>query len=139
MQLPRHNDGIEGNNLDLPATITTGQIKQSIPKNNIKKPHELDDNATLKAYEEWKSKIKDFFTLSGMDQMDEKIRVTTLLAYLTPNMHKILQYSIGIKDNHNTTLEEVFDAIRKFIRSKRKFCLIKLTLKDADKKKAKIS
>ena len=54
----------EGNNLDLQAAITTGQIKQSIPKNNIKKPHELDDNATLKAYEEWKSKMKDFFTLS---------------------------------------------------------------------------
>ena len=46
--------GIEGNNLDLQATIPTGQTKQSIPKNNIKKPHELDDNATLKTYEEWK-------------------------------------------------------------------------------------
>ena len=118
--------GTEGNNLDLQATITTGQIKQSIPKNNIKKPHELDDNATLKAYEEWKSKIRDFFTLSGMDQMDEKIRVTTLRAYLNPNMHKILQYSIGIKDNHNSTLEEVFDALRKFIRSKRNILLDKI-------------
>ena len=44
--------GTEGNDLDLQATIPTGQTKQSISKNNIKKPHELDDNATLKSYEE---------------------------------------------------------------------------------------
>ena len=64
---------VGNNNLDLQTTIPTGQTKHSIPKSNIKKTPELDDNAAnLKIYEEWRSKIKDFFTLNGMDTMDEK-------------------------------------------------------------------
>ena len=41
-------------------------------------------------------------------------------------MHKILQYSIGIKDDDNSTLEEVFAALKKFIRSKRNILLDKV-------------
>ena len=38
-------------------------------------------------------------------------------------MHNILQYSIGIRNEEDRSMEEVLEAIRKFIRSKRNILL----------------
>ena len=94
-----------------------------IPKQNFKKPNELEEHATLKDFEEWKCKIMDYYTLTGIDKCDEKVKVTSLRSYLTKHMHNILQYSIGIRDEEDRSMEEVLEAIRKFIRSKRNILL----------------
>ena len=75
---------------------TTGVNR--IPKQNFKKPNELEENATLKDFEEWKKKLMDYYTLTGIDRCDEKMKVTTLLSYLTKHTHNILEFSIGIRD-----------------------------------------
>ena len=64
-----------------------------------------------------------YFTLTGMDECEEKIKVTALRSFLSINTHKILQFSIGIKDEEEMELEEIFHALRKFIRSKRNILL----------------
>ena len=44
-------------------------------------------------------------------------------SFLSINTHKFLQFSIGIKDEQEMELEEIFHALRKFIRSKRNILL----------------
>ena len=35
-----------------------------IPKQNFKKPNELEEHATLKDFKEWKCKLMDYYTLT---------------------------------------------------------------------------
>ena len=100
---------------------TTGVSR--IPKQNFKKPSELEEQATLKDFDEWKKKLMDYYTLTGIDKCDEKVKVTTLRSYLSKHMHNILEFSIGIKDEDETTMDDVLNAIKKFIRSKRNVLL----------------
>ena len=65
----------------------------------------------------------DYFTLTGIEECEEKIKVTEMRSFLSINTHKILQFSIGIKDEDVIELETVFHALRKFIRSKRNILL----------------
>ena len=93
-----------------------------IPKQNFKKPNELEEQATLKDFEEWKSKLLDYYTLTGIDTCDDKVKVTTLRSYLSKHMHNILQFSIGIRDDDERSMDNVLEAIRKFIRLSVTFC-----------------
>ena len=65
----------------------------------------------------------DYYTLTCIDNCDDRVKVTTLLIYLSKYMHNILEFSIGIKDEDETTMDDVLDAIRKFIRSRRNVLL----------------
>ena len=94
-----------------------------IPKQNFKKPSELEEQATLKDFDEWKKKLMDYYTLTGIDKCDDKVKVTTLRSYLSKQIHNILEFSIDIKDENQTTMDDVLDAIRKFIRSRRNVLL----------------
>ena len=65
------DDVFRGVNENLPGTGVN-----RIPKQNFKKPNELEEHATLKDFEEWKCKILDYYTLTGIDKCDEKVKVT---------------------------------------------------------------
>ena len=54
-----------------------------------------------------------------MSECEEKLKVTAMRSFFSINMHEILQFSIGIKDEKEKELSEIFTAFRKFIRSKR--------------------
>ena len=41
-----------------------------IPKNNVKKPPDLEDTASLKEYEEWHAKVMDYFVLTGINECE---------------------------------------------------------------------
>ena len=60
-----------------------------IPKQNFKNLSELEENASLKDLEEWREKLYDYFTLTGINQCEEKVKVTSLRSYLSPHTHKI--------------------------------------------------
>ena len=44
-----------------------------IPKQNFKKPNKLEEHATLKDFEDWKGKLNDYYTLTGIDKFDDKV------------------------------------------------------------------
>ena len=94
---------------------TTGV--SSIPKQNFKKPNKLEEQATLKDFDEWKKKLMDYYTLTGIDKCEDKVKVTTLRSYLSKHMHNFLEVSIGIRDEAETTMDDVLEKTRKFIRS----------------------
>ena len=87
------------------------------------KPDEPEEHANLKDFEEWTCKLMDYYTLTGIDKCDDKVKVTTLRSYLSKHMHNILQFSIGIRDDDERSMDDVMEAIRKFIRSKRNVLL----------------
>ena len=65
----------------------------------------------------------DYYTLTGIEKCDDKVKVTTLRSYLSKHMHNILQFSIGIRDDEERSMDDVMEAIRKFLRSKRNVLL----------------
>ena len=65
----------------------------------------------------------DYFVLAGTNEWEEKIKITAMRSFLSIETHKVLQYSIGIKDEQEMELEEIFNALKKFIRSKRNILL----------------
>ena len=100
---------------------TTGVSR--IPKHNFKKPNKLEEQATLKDFDEWKKKLIDYYKPTGIDKCDDKVKVTTLRSYLNTHMHNILEFSIGIRDEDEATMDDVLEANRKFISSKRNVLL----------------
>ena len=115
---PKPPSGQRTSRSNVPATGVS-----RIPKQNFKKPNELEEQATLKDFDEWKKKLMDYYTLTGIDKCDDKVKVTTLRSYLSKHMHNILEFSIGIRDEDETTMDDVLEAIRKFIRSRRNVLL----------------
>ena len=86
-------------------------------------PSEWEDNASIKDFEECRANLYEYFTLTGINQCEENVKVKSLRLYLSHHTQKILQYSIGITDEEEKTIDEVLEAIRKFIRSKRNVLL----------------
>ena len=65
----------------------------------------------------------DYCVLTGINECEEKIKITEMRSFLSINTYKILQFSISIKDEQDMELEEIFHALRKFIRTKRNILL----------------
>ncbi len=93
----------------------------------------------MKDFDEWKKKLMDYYTLTGIDKCDDKVKVTTLRSYLSKHMHNILEFSIDIRDEDETTMDDVLDAIKKSYAQGEVFCSIGWNLKDTSKKKMRIS
>ena len=53
----------------------------------------------------------DYYTLTGIEKCDDKVKVTTLRSYLSKHMHNILQFSIGIRDDDERSMDDVMEAI----------------------------
>ena len=83
----------------------------------------MEEQATLKDFDEWKKTLMDHYTLTVIDKCDDKVKVTPLRSYLSKHMHDILEFSIGIRDLDETTMDDVLEAIRKFSRSTRNVLL----------------
>ena len=61
----------------------------------------MEEQDTLKDFDESKKKLMDYYTLKSIDKCDNKVKVTTLRSYLSKHMHNILEFSIGIRDEMN--------------------------------------
>ena len=67
----------------------------------------MEENATLKDFEEWKNRVMDYYTLTGIEKCDDKVKVTTLMSYLSKHMHNTLTFSIGIRDDDDRSMDDV--------------------------------
>ena len=53
----------------------------------------------------------NYHTLIGIDKCDDRVKVTTLRNYLSKHMHNILEFSIGIRDEDENTMDGFWEAV----------------------------
>ena len=92
-------------------------------KNVHKKPIEMQSDISLKDFEIWKRKFKDYLVLTGLNDAPRETQIATLRGFLSSDMYDKLRISVGVEDDTNLDVEQILELLRKFIRSKRNIAL----------------
>ena len=114
-----HDVEVEGNQDE---TTTNARPKNHL-KNVHKKPIEMQSDISLKDFEIWKRKFKDYLVLTGLNDAPRETQVATLRGFLSSDMYDKLRISVGVEDDTDLGVEQILKLLRKFIRSKRNIAL----------------
>ena len=79
----------------------------------------LQGDVTLANFKLWRNRWIDFFNINRIGSYPATEQTAALRMVLDISMQKIVEFSIGIKPAHLTTMERVLDRIEEYIRSKR--------------------
>ena len=114
------HDGEADSNLE--ETATNVRTRNHL-KNVHKKPTEMESDISLKDFETWKRKFKDYLVLTGLNDAPKETQVATLRGFLSSDMYDKLRISVGVEDDTDLGVEQILELLRKFIRSKRNIAL----------------
>ena len=112
------------------AEQATRDATQAAPN----EPPPVDVTITLIKFKGWISQWYDYICVNEMDKEPREIQVAYLRGFFSPEMRSIVQHVLNIPDDTPLTVKQIFDAIIKYLRSKRHIVLDHLAFQQRTQK-----
>lgn len=98
----------------------------SMPKAQVHSPDKLKLDFSLRGAQEWKSKWNDYATLTDMSKLPQPKQFAALRLSLDDEVLRVLDHTLGVKNDSNLPVEDIIDKIITHIKDKRNESLRRL-------------
>jgi len=102
-----------------PAPAPQPQGRATLPKLTVHLPDKLDEDTDVRTFRRWLPSWENYARLVELEERGRQTQVATFWQCCTPGFLKIVNHTIGIQNNTGRELTDIFDCIKRHLRSLR--------------------
>ena len=91
----------------------------STVKMTVRPPEPLEDGLSLKDFRRWEASWDNYVLLTKLSTKERSSQIATFKSFCKPEFLQRLKYAMGISDDTNKDLKEIFKAIYEYLNSQR--------------------
>lgn len=101
------------------VSTESSRTSNNLPKLSITLPPILKEDTDLREFRRWTSVWENYFMLAELERRPRATQIATFWQCCAPGFLKIINHTIGIKNDTGRTIAEVFDLLTLHLRSLR--------------------